>query len=71
MIQYRIHWEMASNATVKGATDWDAWDGDESTRDAVIEALAARGGRLSRGLDEAIAGSGFSWWPETREVPDA
>lgn len=64
-IEFRICWNASSNASFHGQTDWQPWDGDETTTDDIWEALAS-GGNVSDGLEMALEGSGFEWWVETR-----
>lgn len=68
-IEFQIGWSASSNATFGGETDWMPWHGDETTTEAVQEALN-RGIGISLGLEEALDASGFEWWSETREAPN-
>jgi hypothetical protein len=72
VIEYRICWAASSNAMFKDETDWASWGGDpDDAQEAVEEALNKSAGGLPQGLEEALEASGFEWWVETREAPDA
>ena len=69
-IEYRIGWSASSNASFRGTTDWQEWDGldDDATGDDVEAALCENLGGIPDGLGEAINACGFEWWVETREA---
>lgn len=65
-IEYRIGWSASSNASFSGFTDWEEWGGFEETESEVEAALYEQEGAIAPGLEEALSGSGFEWWVETR-----
>lgn len=66
VIEYRVGWSAGSNASFKGRTNWEPWDGFEETAEEVEK--AAEAGDVPQGLARAIEASGFEWWVETRVV---
>jgi hypothetical protein len=70
-MEYRICWSANSNITFHGATDWQDWaetGGDpDATSDDIENIMSSEGGSgMVYGLEDAINGSGFEWWVETR-----
>lgn len=71
-IEYRVCWRADTNINFKGATDWSEWGGFEESVEEAEKALLGPidGGQLPQGLEEALAASGFDWWPEVRVVEE-
>lgn len=72
MIEYRICWNAGSNISFRGATEWIENDGFEETaaelEDALMKPEGADRIAIPRALEEALEGSGFDYWVETRVV---
>lgn len=66
MTEYRICWSASSNASFRGAGDWNEWGGHEESEAEIEDALTTSEGPLPQGLEEALEFSGFEWWVEFR-----
>lgn len=69
MIEYRLCWSASSNISFRGETDWEPWSEGGTT--AEVEDALYSGRQECEGLNEVLEASGFEWWVETREAPDA
>jgi hypothetical protein len=63
MSEHRICWSASSNASFRGATDWEPWEEDGDPADV----LSGGSVSLPIGLEIALEACGFDWWVETRE----
>jgi hypothetical protein len=57
LMDYRLSWNASSNISFRGRTDWQEWDGDETTEEAVYEVLE-RGSDIPEGLSDGSLGFG-------------
>lgn len=70
MFEFRVGWAALSNASFRGASDWEPWEGYEETLEEVEFALYDGHNVSSIALDLVYQYSGFEWWAEVREVSD-
>jgi len=66
MIEYRVCWNASSNASFRGASDWESWQDEDATHGEVIDALEVGAFKVPAGLEMALDQSGFEWFVETR-----
>jgi hypothetical protein len=62
---WRICWAASTNASFRGASDWERIPEDMDAD--TWEQELSRGGSVSEGLEAALEWSGFEWWVETQE----
>lgn len=69
-MEYRITWSAFSNINFRGATEWETWEGEETTEDGIVVAVTrSLDGipiSLPYGLERALEASGFDWNVEVR-----